>query len=175
MAYNKVNNLVMEDAKIIFRNFSGKEVKRIVKGKEVKCNAEGNKNFCVLLEDSEVAQNMADIGWNVRILKPRDEEDEAKHYIQVSVNYDNIPPKVYMVTRKKKTLLLEDTIDSLDYAEIKNVDLIIRPYCWEVQGNSGIKAYVKTMYVTIEEDEFADKYADDSYDYFENGSEDIPF
>lgn len=168
MSYQKVNNLVIENAKIIFRNFSGREVKNTIKGKDVKFNQEGCRNFCVLIDDSRQAQELSNIGWNVRILKPRDEEDEAKYYIQVSVKFDNIPPKIYMVTQKKKTLLDEDTISSLDYAEINNIDLIIRPYCWEVQGNTGIKAYVKTMYVTIEEDEFAYKYAEEE-------DEELPF
>lgn len=147
--YTVKDNIVLEGARIIFRNFSGKAGRY---------NKEGDRSFAVVIDDPEAAEKLKDEGWNVREMKPREEGDPALHYLNVSVSYAYTPPMVILVTGHQRTKLDEDTIDTLDWAEITNVDLVIRPYNWEVNGNTGVKAYLKTMYVTIEEDVFANKY-----------------
>lgn len=154
----RIDNIVVENARLIFKNFAGEESK---------FNRAGNRNFCVIL-DGDSAEDLRQMGWNVKALRPREDEDEPTYYLQVTVAFGNFPPKVILISGKTKTVLDEESIDTLDYAEIANVDLIIRPYHWEVNGKEGIKAYLKTMYVTIEQDVFAGKY--DCLD-----DEDLPF
>lgn len=152
----EVEDLAIEDAEIRFSNFSGR------KGK---FNNEGDRSFCVLL-NPDAADDLLREGWNVKTLTPKDPEDEPVPYISVKVNYNSLrKPVVNLITEingkpVKKNNLDEDTICILDYAEIDKIDMVIRPYHYDVNGRQGISAYLKSMYVTIKEDPFAAKYID---------------
>lgn len=145
-----IKNCVLENVRIVFRNFSGAEGKY---------NRAGDRNFAALLDD-ETANAMANDGWNIKYLKPREEGDAPQAYIPVKVSYKGRPPKVVMITSRGKSNLGEDMVSILDWAEIKNVDLTLNPYEWEVNGKSGVTAYLKTIFVTIHEDALDLKYAD---------------
>jgi hypothetical protein len=144
--------VLMEGVRIIFRNFAGKEGQY---------NREGDRNFAVLL-DPETAAAMDTDGWNVKILKQREgEEEEAPQaYLPISVNFKGRPPRVVMITSRGRTHLDESSVETLDWVDILNVDLIVRPYEWNVNGRGGIKAYLQSLYVTIEEDPLEIKYSE---------------
>ena len=110
-------NISIANARIMFRNF---------RGEASKFNAAGKRNFCVVI-DNDIAQKLIDDGWNVRMFPPRDNDEEPTYYMQVAVSYDVIPPNIFLITKHNKTRLDEDTIGSLDWAEIENIDLVIRP------------------------------------------------
>lgn len=142
-------SFMIEDARLIFRNFSGKESQY---------NRDGDRNFSVILNEEDAEQMLLD-GWNVKYLKARDEDDEVTPYITISVGYKVRPPQVVMLSSKARTSLSEESVEVLDWADIAKADLIARAYNWEVNGKSGIKAYLKSLFVTLEEDALELKYA----------------
>ncbi len=135
-------NITLEDVTIAFRNFEGKE--------DV-YNRAGDRNFAILL-DPELASKMLQDGWNVKHLKPRDDGDEPQAYIQVAVSYKARPPKIGMVTSKGMTFLGEAEVEMLDWVDIEVADVTLNPYEWVVNGKTGVKAYLQTLFVKIEED-----------------------
>lgn len=144
----KDDRVVMENVRIIFRNFAGREGMY---------NREGDRNFCVVL-DPETADKMAEDEWNIKVLEARDEDETDTPYLPVAVNFRGRPPRVVIVTSRGRNTLSEDEVELLDWADIENVDLIVRPYEWAVNGKTGVKAYLQSIYVTIEEDPLELKY-----------------
>lgn len=148
-------NLLLEDVRIRFRNFSGAEGQY---------NKEGDRNFAMLLEEVD-ADLLASQGWNVKYLKAREPDEEPTPYIKVKVSFPRAgskgrPPAVFLVSSKGKTAIGEDEMVILDWVDIARADVSIRPYDWEVNGKKGRSAYLVGIYVHIVEDELDLKYAD---------------
>lgn len=163
--------LFMKDAKIIYRNFVG-EKRRF--------NKLGDRNFNVVIEDEQLATLLMKDGWNLKPFKPRPDDEEVipGYHMEVAVNFESSqPPKIVMITEilikdpsaedgvktvRKGVLLSEETVGLLDSAHILKSDIEIRPYNWgpDDAGRTGVKAYLKTLWVTIKADPFSEEYSD---------------
>jgi hypothetical protein len=147
----RIPNLTLENVQLRFRNFAGAAGQ---------FNAEGDRNFCVLL-DPDVATAMIENGWNVKQLKPREEGDAPQDYIKVKVSYreGQRPPRIEMIKSNGMVHVDKDMVAILDWAQFSKVDLIISPYYWTSANGAGISAYLSSLYVTLIEDELELKYA----------------
>lgn len=142
------NTVMIEDAELLFRNFEGREGMY---------NRVGDRSFAIKLP-TEVADQMVKDGWNVKTLRAREEDDEPTPYIQVSVGYKGRPPTIIMISSRGRSALTEDIVETLDHVDIAQADVIIRPYDWAVRENTGRKAYLQSLYITINEDPLMLKY-----------------
>lgn len=148
--------LQIDDARIVYRNFSGMGSK---------FNREGDRNFAVVIPDRELADALVNEGWNVKIKPPRDEDEAPFMYLPVKIKFNDRGPNVYLVTGDKMNRLDEHNVSLLDDVDIRSVDLDLRPYDWEVNGKSGRTAYLQSIHVTQEIDRFAARYAEEEYPF----------
>lgn len=141
---------MVEDARLIFKNFEGAEGQY---------NRKGDRNFGLILTQELADQLVAD-GWNVKVLEARDEGDEDQPWLPVEVKFKVRPPRIVLLTNggKTRTTLTEDQVEAVDTVDIEKVDLIVRAYYWTVNDKSGIKAYLQTMFITVREDALERKY-----------------
>lgn len=157
--YKAGRGLTIENAHIFYREFTK--------------NGKYSMGFCVAI-DTDTARKLRIEGWNVKTQEPREEGDIETYYIPVTIKFGEYPPTIYTISGKKKTLLTESSLKQIQNARFENVDIIISPYSWENNGKSGVKAYLKTMYATLETNDLDRKYAYlDNFDDEEDG--DAPF
>lgn len=138
--------LQIDDARIIYRNFAGRGDKY---------NREGDRNFAVVIPDEEMAAQLTDLGWNVKIKPPREDGDAPFMYLPVKVKFNDRGPNVYLKTGDRQNKLDEESVGLLDNIDIIGVDLDIRPYDWSVNGKEGRTAYLQSIRVVQDVDRFA--------------------
>jgi hypothetical protein len=152
-------NITFRDAELLggsFKNFEGRETEY---------NREGDRNFCVIIPD-DLAPILTNDGWNIKQLKVREEGDIPRYYMKVSVSFKGRPPLIALITSKGRTNLSITEVDMLGWVDIAKVDMIVRPYHWsrpargKMPAMAGVSAYLKTMFVTVAEDELMLEYSD---------------
>lgn len=146
--------LQIDDARIIYRNFSGAGSK---------FNRQGDRNFAVIIPDQEMADALIAEGWNVKIKPPRDEDDTPFMYLPVKIKFNDRGPNCYLATGTRMNRLDEESICCLDDVDILTVDMDLRPYDWEVNGKTGRTAYLQSIKVTQEVDRFASRFAEEEH------------
>lgn len=157
MAFNNLNNpsdLMIEDAKILFTNFAGSPTRY---------NSEGGKREFSVALPLNLVEDLEKDGWNVKYRKNADGEfDPERPYLGVKVSYKFKAPAIWLVAAGRKQLMTEDTVGTLDNITIKTADVVIHPSVYDVRGQQGISAYVKELYVVMDDESasFASKYAD---------------
>ena len=150
------NILEIEDARIIYRNFSGAPSK---------FNREGDRNFAVIIPTEELKDELVEAGWNVKIKPPRDDFEDPFMFMPVKVVFNNRGPAAYVRSGDSVTRLNEDTIDMLDEIDISSVDMDLRPYDWEVNGKTGRSAYLQAINVTQNVDRFGARYSEEGVEF----------
>ena len=146
--------LQIDDARIVYRNFSGEESK---------FNRKGDRNFAIVIPDEDIKDALIERGWNVKIKPPREEGDVPFMVMPVKIKFNDYGPRVYLKTGSKLNELNEDTVDILDNIEFEQVDLDIRPYDWEVNNKTGRTAYLQAIKVVQKIDRFASDLSMDEY------------
>ena len=151
----------LDHAKLVYMNFSGRGTMY---------NDEGDRNFCVVIPNQEIADALMEEGYNVKIKDRREEGGDLFMYLKVNVKFHpkdselvRLNPECVLITGRRQNRLDEDSICVLDGIDIINVDLDLSPYNWNKGGRSGRSAYLSKIYVTQEEDRFASRYAEDEY------------
>lgn len=146
--------LQIDEARIIYRNFSGIGSKY---------NREGDRNFAVVIPNQELADALIEENWNVKIKPPRDEDDTPFMYLPVKVKFNDRGPSIYLKTGTAMNKLDEESVSCLDNVDVLSVDLDVRPYDWDVNGKTGRTAYLQSICVTQEIDRFAERYSEEEF------------
>lgn len=145
-------------------------------GGPTKFNRGNTQRFFEVFLSDEEAQRLADIGYNVKWLEPRNESEPEQAHMRIFINY-NVPPrfqpKIWLTAKKgKPTLMDAELVSQFDRDDIERAKLQIRPYDWSLDnGTSGRKAMLEQAYFTLEEDEFGAEFWTDA----DEEEEEVPF
>lgn len=145
--------LELEGVQLGYKNFEGREKK---------FNPAGKRNVMLFLSE-EQAQAAEAFGFNVKRfdnsdINPEDQFPKSPQ-LKVNIKYGAISPNITIVNSENGPVALdEETVLTLDTADIEFADIVLSPYDWNVNGETGRTPYLKALYVGLDRNRFDDKY-----------------
>ena len=148
------DELLIENAQIMYRNFAGNEGVY---------NPKGARNYSVRIDTLEEAQAIEALGWKVNYPKPREDgqprDFAATMPVHLKYHPKIAPPRVKLLKRGGQVTIDEEAVDMMDFVSIEKVDMMLRPFHWkQPSGAEGVKNMCASIYITVREDELELKY-----------------
>lgn len=134
---------------------------RNFRGEGTQFNPAGKRNFNVRIDDISLVNTLKNRGFNVREMKKQNEDDETSYYMQIKLQFNQYGPRViqYVQGNPNGVELDEDTIETLDNADILDCVIKIRPYDWTMAtGSQGTTAYLTELAVQIPDNRFGERF-----------------
>lgn len=151
----RVDNLNIEGGEIAYSNFAGRISDY---------NENGNRTVTFVIHN-DIAKKLIEDGWRVRRQEfPNDPDRPPRYLLEATMTFrtkDGRPkdPKIFIVRDDNSFVhVTEETVGTLDAADIISADAVIGPWYWERNGKSGIKAYINSLYIKVKENPIDAKY-----------------
>lgn len=137
-----IESIVIQDPKIVSKNFSGKVDKH---------NPRGWRCFSVVIEKESLLEQLRANNWPIRVYyrkkfeEGETRESDKKYYIRVYVNYNYKKKPIIMVQGENGPRnLSESEIDKLDKFEFNVSNMVIRTKELEnIKGEKRVLAFLK--------------------------------
>lgn len=150
----RVDDIIIRDARVRYRNFSGRADNY---------TPAGLRNFTIFLDD-DFANELSNEGWNIKWkVSKKYPDNPPQAQLKVAVSYRQTPPNIVSITARGRRDITEETVKSLDFADIKKWSVVISPSYWKHGDKKGIKAYLKSLVAWQREDELEADYRDVPY------------
>ena len=147
--------VLIDNARITWRNFAGRRDDY---------NRNGEREFHVIVDDPDIAEELMARGCNMRIKQSEDPNEPPRMSFKVKVSYRFGEPAVYLDNGRNVVSLTESSIGNLDRIDIDRVDLdIYFGKEWTVNGKTARTAYLDKIMVVQSVDRFRTRFAEEEY------------
>lgn len=140
--------LMVEDAEICYKNFSGEKTPM---------NDEGKRNFNLVIRDPELAEELTKLNYRIKPKKSEPNTWTLKVHLNMGSPY---PAEVYYITGSgKKVIMTENNIHQFNRIKMKEINIQINGSRRKDARDKFLNAYVDVMVVFGAKDVMREKFS----------------